>query len=81
MLANMETWDVSRLKGARVWIKIVGKGGSELQGTIEAALKPFVTEDREQVVTLTLFSVRLDSGELVEVSGSNVSRIDSKSYP
>ncbi len=73
---NTSDWDVQSLIGSRVWIKIAKVG--EVQGIIEAIPTPFLSEDREQSITLSLFSVRPDDGKLVDVPGSAFSRIDPK---
>jgi hypothetical protein len=77
----MESWDVSNLKDARVWIKIAGQPSREVQGTVTAITKPYVSQDQEDAVSLSLFSVQLDNGQAIEVSGSSFSRITSKFYP
>ncbi|WP_433972771.1 hypothetical protein [Tunturiibacter lichenicola] len=69
----MENRDVSSLKGARVWVKVVR---GELMGIIESVPKPVSDSDWQHAINLSVFSVRLEGGELLETSGWYFSRID-----
>lgn len=79
MLSNMENWDVSVLKSAKVWVKFSGAG--EQQGTIRSVKTPFPSDEREQAINMSVFKVWLDDGQEIECQGQYFSRVNAQEHP
>ena len=79
MLDGMGNWNVEALKGAEVWVKLAGV--REQHGKIQGVKTPFVSEDKEQAVNLSVFEVHLDDGQKIETTGHTFSRIEAENYP
>jgi small nuclear ribonucleoprotein (snRNP)-like protein len=60
--------------GVAVIIKL--KENGEVRGLIEEIAAPALAEDFQRSLDLTQWKVRLESGEVMTVSGSQFSRID-----
>ena len=65
---------LTELLGVAVIIKL--KENGEVRGLIEEIAAPALAEDFQRSLDLTQWRVRLESGEVITVSGSQFSRID-----
>ena len=61
------------LLGSRCIVKIKNQG--EVRGRISAMVSEYVGADREQSINLTKFLVELESGQIIETFGSDLSSI------
>jgi hypothetical protein len=61
------------LLGSRCILKIKDQG--EVRGRISAIVSEHIGADREQSISLSKFLVELESGEIIETLGSDLSRI------
>lgn len=61
------------LVGSPCILKIKDQG--EVRGRIGAMVSEYIGEDREQSINLTKFLVELESGQIIETFGSELSSI------
>lgn len=65
---------LTELLGVPVIVKLKDLG--ERRGVIEEIVAPALAEDFQRSIDFTRFKVKLDSGDTITVSGSELSRID-----
>ena len=61
------------LLGSRCILKVKNQG--EMRGRISAIVSEYIGADREQSINLTKFLVELESGQIIETFGSDLSSI------
>lgn len=65
---------LTELLGVPVIVKLKDLG--ERRGVIEQIVAPALAEDFQRSIDFTQFKVKLESGDTITVSGSELSRID-----
>jgi hypothetical protein len=69
---------VQDLVGAKVWVE--QSGLAECVGYIANVPKPVNLEDNELSVDASVFTIQLESGDVVETSGFNLLEIEHAGY-
>jgi hypothetical protein len=69
---------VQDLVGAKVWVEQPGR--AEHVGYIASVLKPVNLEEIESSVNASIFRIVLESGDVVDTSGFNISKIEHAGY-
>lgn len=66
---------LTEILGVRCMVTLDDRG--EVRGVIQEIAIPAIAEDLQDSINLTQFKVRLESGEIVTVPGSSISKIGS----
>ncbi len=69
---------VEDLVGARVWMK--SDQFRSVAGVISSVPAPVDLEDLDSAIAKSMFKVDLPSGEVIQVEGSNIVKIDHERY-
>jgi hypothetical protein len=78
-MSQMKTrWKLEDLIGSKVWIK--PRGLPEVPGYITAVPKAVYLESIDSSVSVSTFEIALASGDVVETSGFNITRIQNAEY-
>jgi hypothetical protein len=71
--------NLEELIGAEVWVKQAF--GPEHHGTIYSVTKPVEAANIMDSISVSTFKINLDSGDVLETSGFNITGIDKEGWP